>query len=310
MTGGRLATLAVLLTAASVCHFLPPGQGSQGGFEKFNRGETVVELLEGACVPQWVDGMLTSEDSYGQYLLADGAGKCILARPHRQKVRAEWRHTFNWYDWWSVYVTEPQVDAIAPHRLAFGRRGALVVSTMDEFVARGDRAERLPAFRTFAGEVRHCRWSNRGDLLTFSLLAPGGPQVWLTEYPSGASQHLRTLDGCVDPALSNDATRVAAVRGGDIWLHHRGSGATRRLGLTGAQWPAWSPDDRWLAFQRWQAGQWDIWAVDVHTGEARRLTSDPAWDVCPAWSRNGRWIAFGSYRKGRWSIWGHREISP
>ena len=67
--------------------------------------------------------------------------------------------------------------------------------------------------------------------------------------------------------------------GEDLWLMDVASGAERRiaglpqpLGLAGM---AWSPDQRWLAFNRIDraSGGNELWLVDVAAGKARRLAS-------------------------------------
>ena len=52
--------------------------------------------------------------------------------------------------------------------------------------------------------------------------------------------------------------------------------------------PAWSPDGRWLAFER--AGH--LYVIKVDGTGLRRLTRRPPGDREAAWSPNGRYIAF------------------
>jgi len=67
--------------------------------------------------------------------------------------------------------------------------------------------------------------------------------------------------------------------GSDLWLMDIATGGERRieglpqpLGLAGI---AWSPDQRWLAFQRLDraSGANELWLVDVAAGRARRLVA-------------------------------------
>ena len=57
-----------------------------------------------------------------------------------------------------------------------------------------------------------------------------------------------TFDSVADssPSWSPDGSRIAYVRGGDVWLM-RSSGTRGRLVARGALSVAWSPDGRWLA---------------------------------------------------------------
>jgi len=54
-----------------------------------------------------------------------------------------------------------------------------------------------------------------------------------------------------------------------------------------------SPDGKTVAFSY----QGDIWTVPVKGGEAKRITSNPAYDSTPQWSADGKTIVFTSYRE-------------
>lgn len=56
--------------------------------------------------------------------------------------------------------------------------------------------------------------------------------------------------------------------------------------------PALSPDGKTLAFTY----KGDIWTVPVTGGQARQLTTNPAYDTAPVWSPDGKSIAFASTR--------------
>jgi hypothetical protein len=79
--------------------------------------------------------------------------------------------------------------------------------------------------------------------------------------------------------------------------------------------PAWSPDGSRVAFSSERAGEgsYDIWAVEVETGELARWTSGPGEEHSPTWSsgrraaspswtalRCGRWIARSGRRRTSW----------
>jgi TolB protein len=67
--------------------------------------------------------------------------------------------------------------------------------------------------------------------------------------------------------------------------------------------PAWSPDGSRVAFISARDGNWEIYVVDIATGQERRLTHDDGQDVAPAWSPDGRQIAFLSNRHGAWAVY-------
>jgi TolB protein len=62
--------------------------------------------------------------------------------------------------------------------------------------------------------------------------------------------------------------------------------------------PAWSPDGWWVAYQSERNGNQDLYAIQMKTGEERRLTTIPSREGDPAWSRDGRRLAFVSDRSG------------
>ena len=63
--------------------------------------------------------------------------------------------------------------------------------------------------------------------------------------------------------------------------------------------PSWSPDGRMLAYQSDQTGNWDIWVIQVGSGQPVNRTADSsADDMYPSWSPDGQWIAFYSTREG------------
>jgi Tol biopolymer transport system component len=65
----------------------------------------------------------------------------------------------------------------------------------------------------------------------------------------------------------------------------------------------WSPDGKWTAFVSTRGGNRDIWVKPVTGGDARQLTTDPAYDRYPAWSPDGKLIAFMSERGDHWNLW-------
>lgn len=62
--------------------------------------------------------------------------------------------------------------------------------------------------------------------------------------------------------------------------------------------PAWSPDGTYVAFTSRRNRNWDLYLLEVATGEVRRLTQNPHYDGAPAWSPDGQHLAFESMREG------------
>ncbi|MDQ7066416.1 MAG: hypothetical protein Q9P90_19455 [candidate division KSB1 bacterium] len=59
--------------------------------------------------------------------------------------------------------------------------------------------------------------------------------------------------------------------------------------------PAWSPDGRWLLYASDRSGTFNIWAVEVATGQRWLVTNDSLGAFSPAVSPDGRQLAFTRY---------------
>ncbi|NOZ56176.1 MAG: hypothetical protein GXO73_05200 [Calditrichaeota bacterium] len=67
-------------------------------------------------------------------------------------------------------------------------------------------------------------------------------------------------------------------------------------GRASAAFPYPSPDGNKLAFQSVENGTWDIYVLDLNTGEKRRLTTSDDAEENPAFSPNGKVIAYTKAR--------------
>ncbi len=59
--------------------------------------------------------------------------------------------------------------------------------------------------------------------------------------------------------------------------------------------PAISPDGTKIAFSSNREGFWDLYILDLISGETRKFTDTRAYDGNPTWSPDGRWLAYESY---------------
>ena len=70
--------------------------------------------------------------------------------------------------------------------------------------------------------------------------------------------------------------------------------------LTNGDWdditPAPSPDGTKLAFASNRLGHWDLFLMDLSSGELTQLTDTPEYDGAPTWSPDGSFLAYESYR--------------
>ena len=70
--------------------------------------------------------------------------------------------------------------------------------------------------------------------------------------------------------------------------------------LTNGDWdditPAAHPNGESIAFASNRFGQWDLYLMDLSSGELTRLTDTPEYEGAPSWSPDGTFIAYEAYR--------------
>jgi TolB protein len=66
--------------------------------------------------------------------------------------------------------------------------------------------------------------------------------------------------------------------------------------------PALSPDGTRIAFASNRNGYWDLYLLDLASGQTSRLTDTPAFDGSPSWSPDNVWLTYESYADGNLEI--------
>ncbi|GAB4504993.1 MAG: hypothetical protein Fur0043_19880 [Anaerolineales bacterium] len=59
--------------------------------------------------------------------------------------------------------------------------------------------------------------------------------------------------------------------------------------------PALSPDQTQIAFASNRSGVWDLYVMELASGQVRRVTDTPEYEAAPSWSPDGRWLACERY---------------
>jgi TolB protein len=92
-----------------------------------------------------------------------------------------------------------------------------------------------------------------------------------------------------------------------IWAISPMPGRAQVTRLTSGLWddrdPAWSPDGQTLAFSSNRGSGWDLYLLDIASGEAARLTSDAGFEGNPTWSPDGAYIAYEGYQGDNFDIY-------
>jgi len=59
--------------------------------------------------------------------------------------------------------------------------------------------------------------------------------------------------------------------------------------------PALSPDHTQIAFASNRSGFWDLYVMNIQTGEVMQVTNSPEYDSAPSWSPDSQWLVFETY---------------
>lgn len=82
----------------------------------------------------------------------------------------------------------------------------------------------------------------------------------------------------------------------DLWIVPATGGTPRQLTRSPKhdRHPRWSPDSKWIVFESYRGGDFQLYTLPVAGGEARGLTQVSSGATSPVWSPDGRQIAFVS----------------
>lgn len=154
-------------------------------------------------------------------------------------------------------------------------------------------------------------WNPEGNRITFASNREGDRRwriyvAWADGNDSGTD-----LGFGQDPEWHPSADLIV-YRGCDsqgnrcgLWTTNSGGGDQQPLtSVPGDAHPVWSPDGRFVVFMSSERdGNWDIYRIEVASGEIVRLTNSPAIDGIPAVSPDSSRIVFLSNRDGTWKLW-------
>jgi Tol biopolymer transport system component len=145
------------------------------------------------------------------------------------------------------------------------------------------------------------RWSPDGSsLVYFSRGGDGEGAIWSIPALGGPPRRLMAGIGGADVSRGGRLTCfrladgkiqlvTAALDGSDVRVVLPSSAGYHR-------YPRWSPDSRWIAFQRGDGVRDDVFVVDAGGGEARRLTNDRSVLAGLSWLPSSEGIVYASSR--------------
>ncbi|PKK90343.1 MAG: hypothetical protein CVV64_10285 [Candidatus Wallbacteria bacterium HGW-Wallbacteria-1] len=73
--------------------------------------------------------------------------------------------------------------------------------------------------------------------------------------------------------------------------------------------PAWAPDGNLISFTSNESGNYDVFILNLSSGEKRAITQFDGYDGESSWSEDGSQIAFISSRSGKREIWIHNLLN-
>jgi len=167
---------------------------------------------------------------------------------------------------------------------------------------------RLLSFPFFGGLSTTPAWAPDGERIAFTSSQTQDPEIFVSDIRGRNLKRLTNNHGVdISPAWNLKSGRELAFvsdRSGSpqIYIMDEEGANTRRIVTEGGEavGPSWSPDGDLIAFswRRALTGNFDIFLVNIVTGQYIQLTKDNGNNEHPVWSPDSRHIAFESSRTG------------
>lgn len=137
--------------------------------------------------------------------------------------------------------------------------------------------------------------------LLFLLIAGCIQPIAETPAPENTAEPIATEEFIpVAPENSREMILFSMEEDGYAHLFAYAPGKLPLTRLTSDPWddiaPAASPDGTSIAFASNRNGFWDLYLMDLSSGEAAQLTDTPEYEGAPTWSPDGTFLAYEAYR--------------
>ena len=163
----------------------------------------------------------------------------------------------------------------------------------------------MSIFTLGPGEASNApQWSPDGSRIVFVSSLGGSPDIWSISpqggFPSRVTLGLGTTDYAAShmPQWSPHGRHISYISNktgtNEVWLWHGSGDPESQLTNLGAhiQSVCWAPDGKSLVLSGNRYGGYDIYRVDLPSGDATRLTQDPLYEVNPVFTPDGKQIIY------------------
>jgi serine/threonine protein kinase len=129
--------------------------------------------------------------------------------------------------------------------------------------------------------------------------------IWVTPVAEPTrAQKLTPIDGQYSWTTWTHDGRIVYVLGPDLWIMKADGSERRQLtfSLGGATHPDVSPDDRFVVFSSPRTGKFNVWRLELASGDLKQLTNGSI-EQWPLYSPDGKWIVYRSFAEAKAVFW-------